>query len=201
MKLRILCLLLPFLFTGCAQLPKTTPHQQNSWETQQTQLAALTHWSLSGKLAVITPDDRNSANIHWQQSDEDFHIRLTNFLGLFVLEIQKSGETTVITDADGKQHTSDNSEQLITQLSGMILPIQQLQQWIKGNPTKASYQLDENQQVITLQGGEQSTGIWSINYSDYRTINNTNLPHRLQLSRGDLRLKFAISSWNIPPSQ
>lgn len=197
MKLRFFYLLLPLLFMGCAQTPTTEPKQNSSWEAHQTQLDQLTHWSFSGKLAVITPEQRNSVNIHWQQSDQDFEIYLTTFLGLSVLEIQKTAGETVIIDDDGKRYVSDNSEQLINQLSGMEIPIEHLQQWIKGNPSKASYQLDEYQQVTSLLGGSPESGIWTINYSDYRNINNTNLPHKLQLTRGTLRLKFVISKWQL----
>lgn len=197
MKFRFLSLLLPFLFMGCAQLPDTAPQQSSSWEVRQTQLEALTHWSLSGKLAVITPDERNSVNIYWQQSDQDFEINLSTFLGLRVLDIKKSNYETVIIDNDGNRYRSDNSEQLIHELSGMSIPVEHLQQWIKGNPTKATYQLDEHQQVTTLSGGEGSSELWSINYSDYRWVNNVNLPHKLQLTRGNIRLKFVISNWEI----
>ncbi len=200
MKLRFLYLIVPFLFSGCTQLPKTSPQKSSSWQNHQSQLEQLTDWSLSGKLALITPEERSSVNIHWQQSDNDFHIRFTTFLGLSVLEIQKSGDATVIIDSNGDRHVSDNTEQLISKLSGMILPINQLQQWIKGNPAKASYQLNDNQQVITLQGGE-SSGIWSINYSGYSTVANTNLPHKLLLTQGDLRIKIAISNWDITSLQ
>jgi len=197
MKHRFYYLLLPFLFSGCAQLPNTESTHQSSWDTQQMKLEKLTHWSLSGKLAVITPNERNSVNIHWQQSEQDFHIRLTTFLGMSVLDIQKKQQQTTVIDADGKQYISDDTELLVKQLSGMEIPIRHLQQWIKGNPSGASYQLDENQQVRHLLGGDQNSGFWSIDYSDYRLFNTTSLPYKLQLKRNDLRLKFAISKWEI----
>lgn len=197
MKLRFFYLLLPFLFTGCAQPPNSELKQNSSWEVHQTQLEQLSDWSLSGKLAVITPEKRNSVNIHWQQSDQDFKIHLTTFLGLSVLDIQKTAGETVIIDNDGKRYASMDSAELVNQLSGMDIPIEPLQQWIKGNPSKATYQLDEQQQVSSLLGGNQESGLWAINYADYRTINGINLPHKLQLTRGNLRLKFSISKWQI----
>lgn len=195
MKNRFYYLLLPFLFTGCAQLPNTEQPQNSSWPTQQVQLEQLSNWSLSGKLAVITPEERNSVNIHWQQTGQDFHISLTTFLGMSVLDIHKSAQQTVVIDSDGKRYVSKNTEQLIKDLSGMELPIKQLQQWIKGNPSGANYQLNDHQQVSHLTGSDQTGGMWVIDYSDYRTVNNTNLPHKLDLSRDNLRLKFAISRW------
>lgn len=201
MKFRFLYLLFPLIIAGCAQFPNSEVQQNSSWAAQQTQLADLTHWSFSGKLGIFTPDERNSVDIYWQQSDQDFHIRLSALLGARSLDIKKRGEQTTIIDTDGQYHQSNNAEQLITELSGMVLPINDLQQWIKGNPSGASYQLDDNQQVIRLLGGEPKQGIWEITYSDYRKINDTNLPHKLQLTSGDVRLKFAISKWNTFPLQ
>ena len=195
MKLRILYLLLPFFFTGCAQLPDTPIQKNNSWEIHQTQLNQLTHWTISGKLGVFSPNGRDSVDLYWQQSGQDFHIRLTALLGLKSVDIQKRGDKTVIIDKDGQQHVSNNTEQLVTELTGIVLPIAHLQQWIKGNPVAANYQLDENQLVSSLIGGNKVSGLWSIDYLDYRTINHTNLPHKMQLIRNDLRLKFAISRW------
>ena len=197
MKRHYFYLLIPLLFTGCAQIPNTEPQKNSSWSAHQLKLEKLTHWSFFGKLAIITPDERNSVNIHWQQSEQDFHIHLTTFLGLSVLDIQKTGDETIIIDADGNHYTSDNTEQLITKLSGMVLPIDHLQQWIKGNPSGASFQLDDNQQVTSLLSEEKKNDAWFIDYNDYHTINNTNLPRKLQLTRTNLRLKIAISNWEI----
>lgn len=198
MKFRFFFLLLPLLSTGCAILSPTELQINSSWSAQQAKLQQLEDWSLTGKLAIISPDERNSVNIYWQQSKQDFHISLTSFLGQTVLDIQKKGHNTVITDADGNSYFSTDTEQLIAELSGIVIPINHLQQWIKGNPSEASYQLDDNLQVSSLLGGDENSGIWSINYSDYRTINGINLPHKLQLKRADLRLKFAISNWDTP---
>lgn len=198
MKFRFFYLLLPLLFSGCAKPPTTELQINDSWQAQQSQLEKLTHWSLSGKLGVFTPDERKSVDISWQQSDQEFHIRLIGPLGITVLDIQKTDDGNVI--IDGEAYHSADAEQLITELSGMVLPITQLQQWIKGNPRGASYLLDDNQQVSSLSGTDRELGQWIISFSDYRTIDRTNLPHKLQLTRGDLRLKFAISTWKILPT-
>ncbi|MEI6896134.1 MAG: lipoprotein insertase outer membrane protein LolB [Psychromonas sp.] len=197
MRWRFFYLFITLLFSGCAQLPTTESTAKRSWDIQKAQLEQLTHWDFSGKLAFITPEERNSVNIHWQQSGQNFHIYLSTFLGMRLLEIQKNDHETIIIDDDGKRYAANNGEQLITELSGMDIPIEQLQQWIKGNPSNASYQLNAQQQVASLFGGKQKNDLWSITYSDYRTIKNINLPHKLQLTRGGLRLKFSISNWQI----
>jgi len=183
------------LLTGCAQTPQT--FNNVSWFDHQQQLQQLTHWSFSGKLAVITPEERNSLNIHWTQADNNFHITLTTFLGGTVLEVQKTEAGTKITDDHGKQYFNHDSELLIKQLSGLIIPIKQLQQWIKGEPANAEYQLNEQNLVASLLGKDNDHGLWTVNYSVYQTVNYINLPAKLQLKKENLRLKFAISKWEI----
>jgi outer membrane lipoprotein LolB len=199
MKFRFFYLLFPLFFTGCAQLPHKEIKTNNSWESQRNQLEQLTDWSLTGKLGIFSPEGRESVNINWQQSANSFHIRLSTVLGINVLDIQKVDDNLII--IDGEKYISKDPEHLITDLSGMVLPIKQLQQWIKGNPSGASYQLDDNNHLISLLGGTPTTGFWLINYADYRTIKNINLPYKLQLTSGDLRLKFRISNWEIPVQQ
>lgn len=193
MKIRFFYLLLPLLFAGCATPPPAELQLNDSWRTQQAKLESLTHWSLSGKLGIFTPEERKTVNIYWQQFDQNFSIHLSGPLGITVLDIEKKSSDTVI--IDGEEYLSTDAEQLIEKLTNMVLPITQLQQWIKGNPVDADYQLDDNLQVNSLFGFDRDNGQWLINYTDYRTVEHTNLPHKLQLTHDNLRLKFAISKW------
>lgn len=197
MKTAFLGLLLTLLMTGCAQVPQQPPAQKVSWLIHQQQLENLTDWSLSGKLAIITPEERHSLNIYWAQSGNDLHIALTTFLGATVLDIKKTPSGTQITDNNGEHFFAEDSEALIKRLSGLVIPIDLLQQWIKGNPRDASYQLNKNNQVASLTGDTLKNAYWSINYQQYTRVQGLYLPQKLQLKRLDLRLKFAISEWQL----
>ncbi|MGB5446645.1 MAG: lipoprotein insertase outer membrane protein LolB [Psychromonas sp.] len=194
MKLSFLSLVFTLLITGCAQIPKQ-PVETADWAAQQQQLEKLNHWTLSGKVAVITPEKRHSLNIYWQQSGDDFHITLTTFLGATVLDLKKTASGTKIIDDGGKVYVGENSQELINQLTGLTIPVDALQQWIKGNPADAIYLLDENNQLVSLTGEDRESGNWSVDYSNYKTIQKVSLPHALQLNRQNLLLKFAIQKW------
>jgi len=197
MKTAFLGLLLTLLVAGCAQIPEEPPAQKVSWLIHQQQLENLTDWSLSGKLAIITPEERHSLNIYWAQTGNDLHITLTTFLGATVLDIKKTPIGTQIIDNNGERFFGEDSEALIKQLSGLVIPIDVLQQWIKGNPSDASYQLNKNNQVESLAGHDPKNAYWSINYQQYTRVHGLYLPQKLQLKRLDLRLKFAISEWQL----
>jgi len=197
MKKCFLYILLPLLIVGCAQIAEQPSSGNPDWQNHQQQLEKLAYWSLTGKIAVITAQKRHSLNIHWQQKGENYHIILTTFLGSTVLDVQKTQLGTQVTDDKGKIYFGSDAQQLISQLSGMDLPVDVLQQWIKGNPTEAYYQLDEKNQLLSLQGQDDDNANWSIEYKNYKTIEQINLPHQLQLKGDDLRLKFAIQKWEI----
>lgn len=193
MKKYALLILMIFGLIGCTQTP---PTKKVTWQAQQQQLVNLTHWSFSGKLALITPEERHSLNIHWLQGDNNFHIRLTTFLGSTVLEVKKNQLGTQIIDDNGEVFWGEDAQQLISKLSGLTIPIDVLQQWIKGNPNNASYLLNENNQVISLAGKGPDNELWTVNYNQYKNSNGINLPYQLELQRQGLRLKFSISEWH-----
>lgn len=193
MKKYALLILIVFGLVGCTQTPST---KTVTWQAHQQQLTDLTHWDFSGKLALITPEERHSLNIHWLQEDNNFHIRLSTFLGSTVLEVKKDQLGTQIIDDNGEVFWGEDAQSLITKLSGLTIPIDVLQQWVKGNPNNASYLLDEKNQVISLAGKDPDNELWSVNYNQYKNTDGINLPYKLELQRQDLRLKFSISEWH-----
>lgn len=194
MKTTFIILLSAILVFGCAQTPSSIT---TSWTPHQEQLENLSDWTLSGKIALITPRDRHSLNIHWAQSGDDFHITLTTFLGSTVLDIRTTPLGTEIINNNGEHFLAQDAEALIEQLSGLVIPIDLLQQWIKGNPKAASYQLNESNQVQSLSGRDRENSLWTVIYSNYQRVNRIDLPHKIELQRLDLRLKFAIAKWDV----
>ncbi|AGH81714.1 outer membrane lipoprotein LolB [Psychromonas sp. CNPT3] len=202
LKQFVVPLFLLLLLSSCAQQPRvvdTTTNSNIPWSIHQQRLNALTQWQFSGKLAVLSPTERHSFNIHWQQSEQTLKISLTNFLGMRVLSISKNAQLTTVIDAKGNKYSDPNADMLVHSLSGLDIPIALLQQWIKGNPVQATYLLDRHQRVAQLTQKEAITSRWSIQYTDYRATSGLMLPYKLALQRQDIRLKFAINQWNIIP--
>ncbi len=194
MKKTIILLLFSTLLAGCAQLPEP---QTIPWLSHKQQLENLNDWSFTGKLAFITADERHSLNIYWKQAPQNVHIALTSFLGTTVVDLRKTPFGTQIVDRDGNLFFGEDAELLIKQLTGLVIPVDALQQWIKGNPGNATYQLNSDNQVARLTGVDPKNSPWSITYSDYKNTQGIALPHKLQLTRPELRLKFAISQWKV----
>ncbi|ABM02755.1 outer membrane lipoprotein LolB [Psychromonas ingrahamii 37] len=201
MKTFLPCLFFLLILVGCAQRPTPPATKTADWAAHQQQLNDLTDWSLRGKIAIITPENRHSLNIYWQQSGDNFHITLTSFLGSTILDVKKTALSTRIIDDQGKIYFGKNTQTLMTRLSGIELPVEVLQQWIKGNPIGAVYQLNENNQLVSLTGQDNKNENWSANYQDYKTVQEISLPHQLKLTRQDLLIKFAIQKWLLEKTE
>lgn len=199
----IFTLLFVLMLSGCSIFsepdPELPPEGINlTWETHQQTISTLSTWSITAKLAIFLENERETANLYWQQNQDDYNIELTSFIGTRILSIKKNIHGVEIINNDGNTFTGNNAERLIQEISpGLNLPISALQQWIKGNPVNASYTLNEQQRVSTLLGENLDRGAWQIKYQQYQYFSGIALPRRLDLKRDALRLKIAINQWQI----
>ncbi|MDN2664971.1 lipoprotein insertase outer membrane protein LolB [Psychromonas sp. 14N.309.X.WAT.B.A12] len=197
---KIVTLLLMITLTGCSQFNTSEDISVPSnltWQQHQKQLQQLDDWILTGKLAIFLESERQTANIYWRQQGDNYAIQLTTFIGTRILQITKNEQGVEIIDNDDQIYTGQDTNALIKQLApGLDLPIQALQQWIKGNPEKAPYQLNDQQQVSNLLGTDSSGNQWEIRYQQYQDFSGFYLPRKIDLNRDDIKLKIAVSQWN-----
>ena len=200
---KLLSLIFIITLSGCSQFNNSDSEDNTlltnqTWEQQQQALQQLDHWTLTGKLAIFLESDRQSANIYWQQQGDDYSIQLTTFIGTRILQVTKNEQGVEIINNDDEVFTGQDANTLIKQLSpGLDLPIAALQQWIKGNPANASYQLNDQQQVSELLGLDASQNLWEVDFQQYQVFSGTLLPTKVNLKRDDIRVKIAINQWKV----
>ncbi|MEJ6079855.1 lipoprotein insertase outer membrane protein LolB [Vibrio sp. 1-Bac 57] len=200
---KLLSLIFIITLSGCSQFNNSDSEDNTlltnqTWEQQKQALQQLDHWTLTGKLAIFLESDRQSANIYWQQQGDYYSIQLTTFIGTRILQVTKNEQGVEIINNDDEVFTGQNANTLIKQLSpGLDLPIAALQQWIKGNPANASYQLNDQQQVSELVGLDASQNLWEVDFQQYQVFSGTVLPTKVNLKRDDIRVKIAINQWKV----
>lgn len=192
MFLRIFSLACLLVLAGCTT---TSPQRdQVNWQQERARLERLDHWQLSGKMAIITAQQKGSARLNWQQDGDDYRLNLTSLIGTHILELSRvKGEVTLI-DNEGKPHQSQDAEALIYQLTGWNIPVQGLPEWIKGLPGQAEFELNPDASLASVRDGQ-----WQIVYGDYRDQSGYRLPHLLTMTGQGSRLKLQINQWNLVP--
>lgn len=185
--------------SGCAtRLPQ--PEGTVDLPEQLARLNNINVWTISGKLAIKHPEQSLSANLRWQTQQQDFEFRLSNFLGITLVDMQNSRDGAVL-EADGETYRDPSASLLLYQMTGWDIPVNQLLSWIKGVPKATdSYQLDEHGLVSMLKPACQQCAGWIVNYSKYQQVDDVWLPHALTLTnpqQPEHLIKIRIDKWKL----
>ncbi|MFA0520152.1 lipoprotein insertase outer membrane protein LolB, partial [Vibrio sp. 10N.222.55.E8] len=115
------------------------PEQPTSveWQSYQNQLLQIESYQASGKLAYISPAQRQSLNFMWKHSSNQSQLRLTTFLGQTALNLTIDSSGAKVVTYDDRVFTDASATVLVEQLTGLLIPIDHLPQWFLGIPEQA----------------------------------------------------------------
>ncbi len=194
-----------FTLFGCEITPplseesKITPALQNAFYSQNQQRLALKRWQLAGKMALIQPDEKQSARLNWQQDGTAFKLQLTNLLGVTLLSAEQNAKQAVL-EYDGERYQDEKMEQLLAQMTGLTLPVEQLTAWLKAaiDPNQAKQlKLDEQGRLLYFEQELPGWGRWVVDYNGYYPATKTlpALPSRVTLRCQEITIKLMIHQW------
>lgn len=180
----------PFAKTDAINEP-----QKPSPSTTKAKATTLSSWELSGAIAARNQKKGWTASLNWlQQGANQYQIRLFGPLGGGTVLIENNDG--VVTYVDGpKKITSRNADELLQKQTGIRLPVHSLYYWVRGLPAPGAVQSSQYDQdahlVSLLQAG------YTINYINYTSVNNVDLPSKVQLQGHGVVIKLIIKRWKI----
>lgn len=198
----LLCVLLALL-QACATTP---PLQAVAWQEHARQVAAMTEWTLSGRLAIRQEGQADTVRINWRQSGDNSLINLSStFLGLGAVRIQAEPGLVLVEKAGETARTLPSLDTLSSEYIPYDFPAAWLLWWIRGLPVP---ELDTSVQTTTelgvLQELEQSAAAggrsYALRYENYKNIDGLLLPGRIRLNSQGVQLTFIIDNWRSGPS-
>lgn len=168
------------------------------WREHQQSVEKITQYQTRGAFAYLSDRQKVYARFNWQQTAPDrYRLLSTNPLGSTELQLDQQGQTAQIVDNKGKRYVSNDAAKMISQLTGMSIPLDNLRQWMVGLPGDATdYQLDDQYRLRELnysQDGKQ----WHVTYQGYDSKLNPQLPSNLELREGSQRIKLKMDSWTV----
>ncbi|EPL9567976.1 lipoprotein insertase outer membrane protein LolB [Providencia rettgeri] len=193
------CLLLTACVTTSQNTTKGTGSASDAqWKAHQQELNQLRDYQTRGSFVYNGGETKTYAKFFWQQyTPEKYRLLLTNPLGSRELELTVEPDLARLTTKDGQTHMSDIPSELIYQLTGMEIPLDDLTAWLVGSPGRATdFTLDENhllKNVTFEQNGEK----WVLNYISYDTKTSPMLPNYLELRQGERLIKLKMDSWTL----
>lgn len=187
-----LILLTFFLFlSGCAHRIDPQTRLYDDWKTK---LSAQKTWQVEGKLAFISPDERQSANLNWQQQDDLNQLVLTTFMGIRILELEHDAHSAKL-EFDDETYQDASASRLLQRLTGFTIPIEDADNWLKGTVTNDSLRVDELDRAKTVTWQSNNGQKWDITYGDYQQYAGFWLPKKLTLKHEKIRLKIQLYRW------
>ncbi len=198
--MRRLPLLLTLLIVGCSQTPPrpqpdTAPEQ--SWQLRQHQLKKLSHWQLSGRLAVLKEHEAWHMSLEWLQHSDRYSLNIIAPLGQGSMRLHGDAvEVMLITD-EGETLNASDPDQLLYQQLGWRVPVSALRYWVLGLPAPGEHHptLDEYGRLSHLQQAG-----WEIEFIDYLPRQGTELPRKVFVSNHSAKVKLLISDWQWLPA-
>lgn len=181
----VVCVLLLF---GCATLPPPTA-------VVRADPNRLTAFEFTGRIGVKQDEKGSYGNIRWVKRGLDTDIILLSPLGQVAAQIRSRPNQATLTLADNREFRAEDGENLIREVLGYSVPVKGLNYWLLGVAAPGS-PVEEDFRPDGLLTSLKQDG-WLIQYTDYLSSGEVQLPRRMMLSRGDLEIRLAIDQWTL----
>ena len=189
------------LFAACTTLTGRAPTgagNEPAWAARVAQLAALDSWELSGRVGVVTAKDGGSGSLDWRQQGAVLSFDFRGPLGAGAVHMQGDAQALHVQSSRGDDFVTADPEQDFTSHLHMPMPVLSMRYWLLGIPDPAApYEktVDARGEPVTLEQRD-----WRVEYQEYAEVQGLELPVRFTLTRGEVRIKVAVSEWNLSPA-
>ena len=186
------------MLASCASMPPTTvPSSPEVHQQHLASLANISQFGIKGRIGVQTEAKGFSGSMQWQHQPERDDIALFSPLGGQVAAISQTADVVSLVTSDNKRYEAPDAETLTEQNLGWRLPMSGLSDWVLGRPNAHAIinaQWDDAGRLVKLNQDQ-----WDIEYSQYITTGDYQLPTRVTLRNPHrLTLKLIIQEWLLP---
>lgn len=173
--------------TACATAPDAGPG------TTLRALAGMPRFQLEGRLQVRDAERSAVVGVDWQHAPEHDTWLFIGPLGQGLARIETDAGGARMTLADGRRVAADTAAELAESVLGVSAPFAELPRWVTARVREGAEvrELDvfgRPRQVIDRG--------WTIDYTEYAGNGPDDLPRKIDIHRGDTRLRLIVDAWN-----
>lgn len=158
--------------------------------------ALMPAFLLEGRLSATDGQQAASGRVEWEHAPQTDRLTLLSPLGQIVARLDRGPEGARLLSADGAQRDASSADALLPEVLGIEVPSARLPRWLQGAPDAGAeirqYDAAGRPQLVIDQG-------WRIDYLSYTDERADALPARLDISRGEARIRLIIDSWTALP--
>jgi outer membrane lipoprotein LolB len=169
-----------------------------AWARRQTRLADVDNWRLDGRVAVINGSDGNSGSLVWRQQADALEFRISGPFGVGGMHIYGDARGVKVVDSRGRSFFTRSPDFEFYRRFGWYVPLESLRYWVVGLPDPglpSRHRVDAGGRLETL---EQEG--FHVAYLRYMTVSGLELPQRITVTRGAIKVKVAVQDWSLDPA-
>ncbi len=156
-------------------------------------LTAHANWAFSGRMAYSHEGKGGTAHIQWQQTGSVSDVRISAPLAIGSVRIRFDADNAQLFDANGRELRAGKTEALLQELLQMPMPSGELV-----NGLRAFWPQSPEQNATAAQG-ELTLADWTWSYANWRS-EPIRLPGKIEIHRGQTRLRIVIDQWRELPN-
>lgn len=154
--------------------------------------APMPAFLLDGRMSATDGRQAASGRVEWEHAARTDRLTLLSPLGQIVARLDSGPDGARLTSADGTQRDAPSADALLPEVLGIEVPSARLPRWVQGAPDTGADVRERDGAGRPLLVIDQG---WRIDYLAYADGHPAALPARLDISRGDARIRLIIDSW------
>lgn len=179
------------ILAGCVSVPERANFEHNE-AARTLYLVKHTNWAFNGRLAYSHEGKGGSAQIQWQQKGSVSDLRISAPLALGSVHIRFDADTAQMFDASGRELRSGKPDELLAQLLQIPMPAGDLASGVR------AFWPESPEQTASAALGAVTLADWSWSYTNWRE-EPVRLPGKIEIQRGQTRLRIIIDQWRELP--
>jgi outer membrane lipoprotein LolB len=159
-------------------------------------LREIEEFRMEGRLALNTGRRGYSGTVSWEQNDDLLDFRFRGPFGFGGFRIHGDAERLRVKTTAGDEFLLTDPEREMTERFGWSLPVRSMRYWILGVSDPELPATEQADEEGLLESMEQ--GGWQVVYDGYADAEGLLLPRRLDMERGEIRIRVMTDRWEIP---
>jgi outer membrane lipoprotein LolB len=166
------------------------------WLERRDMLREIEEFRMEGRLALNTGRRGYSGTVSWEQNDDIVDFRFRGPFGFGGFRIHGDLDQLRVKTTAGEEFLLRDPELEMTERFGWSLPVHSMRYWILGvsDPGLPAQEVPDGEGL--LESMEQAG--WVVNFDAYGEIDGLMLPRRLDMERGEVRIRVMSDRWDIP---
>ncbi|MEO7073506.1 MAG: lipoprotein insertase outer membrane protein LolB [Rhodanobacter sp.] len=196
--LRCLLVLLPLLLAACAPAIRVKADAGLLGEqlAREHALAHADHWTLRGRLGVVSAHEGGSGSFTWTQNGDRYEFVLRGPLSGKSFRLTGGADGALLEGVDGGPLRGTDAQTLLRDALGWDVPLRNLRAWVlglraDGGPAELSFGTNRLPALLRQDG-------WVVDYRQWDTTRTPPLPLKVFAERAPYKVRLSIDAWQFP---